>query len=156
MRTFAKLGVCLFVAGAVAWPALPTSWSQGVSAANAQAGDPVRIAAAKKKTPAKSTPKEQPKEAGRTPFTSEEQAAAAIPDIPDARVWGDSDADFQRVLPTASGPWLALSGGGADGAFGAGLHQRLDAIGQPSRIRGRDRGQHRRADLALCLPRAAL
>ena len=25
------------------------------------------------------------------------------------------------MLPTASGPWLAISGGGADGAFGAGL-----------------------------------
>jgi hypothetical protein len=57
----------------------------------------------------------------RTPFTAEEEAAAAIPGIPDARVWGDSDTEFEHVLPHASGPWLALSGGGADGAYGAGL-----------------------------------
>jgi predicted acylesterase/phospholipase RssA len=57
----------------------------------------------------------------RTPFTAEEQAAAVIPGIPDARAWGDSDAEFRRLLPQASGPWLALSGGGADGAFGAGV-----------------------------------
>lgn len=121
MRTFARLSLYLLVAGAVAWPALPTSWSQGAGAANAQTSIPVRMAAAKKKTPTKSTPKEQPKAAGRTPFTLEEQAVATVPGIPDARVWGDSDTEFQRVLPQASGPWLALSGGGADGAFGAGL-----------------------------------
>src|SRR5262249_55735259 len=33
----------------------------------------------------------------------------------------DSATDFQRLLPTVNGPWLALSGGGADGAYGAGL-----------------------------------
>jgi hypothetical protein len=36
-------------------------------------------------------------------------------------VWGDTEADFQRVLPTVNGPWLAISGGGADGAYGAGI-----------------------------------
>ena len=71
----------------------------------------------KKETP-KQKGKEQP---GRTPFTLEDQAAATVPGIPDARVWGDSEKDFQRLLPTMNGPWLALSGGGADGAFGAGL-----------------------------------
>src|SRR5262249_58191787 len=72
-----------------------------------------------KKNPpkAKQLPKDQP----RTAFTLEEQNTAVIPGIPDARVWGDSEADFQRVLPTVNGPWLALSGGGADGAYGAGL-----------------------------------
>ena len=34
---------------------------------------------------------------------------------------GDSEADFKRLLPQASGPWLAISGGGSDGAFGGGL-----------------------------------
>ena len=37
------------------------------------------------------------------------------------RAWGDSAADFARLLPQASGPWLAVSGGGSDGAFGGGL-----------------------------------
>jgi predicted acylesterase/phospholipase RssA len=72
----------------------------------------------KKDTPPKQKGKDQNV---RTAFTAEEQAAAVIPDIPDARVWGDTDADFRKILPTAEGPWLALSGGGADGAFGAGL-----------------------------------
>jgi hypothetical protein len=36
-------------------------------------------------------------------------------------VWGDSAADFARLLPQATGPWLAISGGGSDGAFGGGL-----------------------------------
>ena len=70
---------------------------------------------------AESAPKQPAKELVRTPFTAEEQAAAVIPGIPDARAWGDSDAEFRRLLPQASGPWLALSGGGADGAFGAGV-----------------------------------
>jgi predicted patatin/cPLA2 family phospholipase len=72
----------------------------------------------KKKKPAP-PPKHQ--ELTRIPFTAQEQAAAIIPGIPDARVWGDSAADFRRVLPSKEGPWLALSGGGADGAFGAGV-----------------------------------
>src|SRR6202008_1219238 len=71
----------------------------------------------KTKTKSKQPPKEQP----RAPFTIEDQNAAVVPGIPDARAWGDSDTDFQRVLPTVTGPWLALSGGGADGAYGAGL-----------------------------------
>jgi hypothetical protein len=66
---------------------------------------------------AKPSPKQQPRE----PFTLEEQNAATIAGIPDARAWGDSAADFKRLLPTVDGPWLALSGGGADGAYGAGL-----------------------------------
>jgi len=66
--------------------------------------------------------KDPPKDIlARTPFTLEEQAAATIPGIPDARVWGDSETEFKRLLPTVNGPWLAISGGGADGAFGAGL-----------------------------------
>ncbi len=41
--------------------------------------------------------------------------------LPDARAWGDSETDFKRLLPQASGPWLAVSGGGSDGAFGGGV-----------------------------------
>ena len=57
----------------------------------------------------------------RTPFTAADEAAAVIPGMPDARFWADSDADFLKALPAQPGPWLALSSGGSDGAFGAGL-----------------------------------
>src|SRR6266567_4333266 len=78
--------------------------------------------APKKEAPVKEVTKQNPRDIlARTPFTLDEQAVAAIPGIPDARVWGDSETEFKRVLPTVSGPWLAISGGGADGAFGAGL-----------------------------------
>ncbi len=76
--------------------------------------------AAVKQAPADS----QKKRAGPPPresFTLAEQDIAAIPGIPDARFFADSAADFERALPPAPGPWLALSSGGADGAFGAGV-----------------------------------
>jgi Patatin-like phospholipase len=57
----------------------------------------------------------------RATFTAQDEDAAVIPGIPDARVWGDSESEFARVLPQASGPWLAISGGGSDGAYGAGV-----------------------------------
>ena len=59
--------------------------------------------------------------AKREPFTAAELALAAIPSIPKARFWADSEQEFLAALPTNAGPWLLLSGGGADGAFGAGL-----------------------------------
>lgn len=72
----------------------------------------------KKAPPAAAAPKEQ---AERNPFTVEEDDAAVVPGIPDARAWGDSETDFARLLPQANGPWLAISGGGSDGAYGAGV-----------------------------------
>ncbi len=71
------------------------------------------------KKPQPVPPKEHP--AVRAPFTVEENGAAVVLGIPDARAWGDSEAEFARLVPQANGPWLAISGGGADGAFGAGL-----------------------------------
>jgi predicted acylesterase/phospholipase RssA len=119
MSAAAKLITGAVVLVVAAWLPLPTPWS---------AADPgAAYAQTKKAAPKKAPkgPKAAPKQANtqptRTPFTAEEQAAAAIPGIPDARAWGDSDAEFRRLLPQASGPWLALSGGGADGAFGAGV-----------------------------------
>ena len=41
-----------------------------------------------------------------------------------------SDADFLRALPATPGPWLALSSGGADGAFGAGVLSGLAEVGK--------------------------
>src|SRR4051795_3272072 len=62
----------------------------------------------------------------RTPYTPQDQSAAVIPGIPGARVWAD-DPGLATERPIGSGvalkqpTALALSGGGADGAFGAGL-----------------------------------
>jgi hypothetical protein len=66
----------------------------------------------------------------RTPFTAAEDAVATIPGIPNARFWADSEADFKNALPAEPGPWLALSSGGEDGAFGAGLLVGLSAAGK--------------------------
>ncbi len=61
------------------------------------------------------------KNLARPQFDADDQSAADIHGIPNARFWGDSVDAFARALPAQPGPWLALSGGGADGAFGAGL-----------------------------------
>src|SRR6516225_5301576 len=66
----------------------------------------------------------------RTPFTAAEEAAAVVPGMPDARFWGDSVADFEKALPSQPGPWLILSTGGSDGAFGAGLLNGLSEAGK--------------------------
>lgn len=63
----------------------------------------------------------------RVPFTAADDAVASIPGMPDARFWADSEADFKSALPPQSGPWLILSSGGSDGAFGAGLLNGLTA-----------------------------
>lgn len=68
----------------------------------------------------------------RTQFTAKQQSIAEIPGIPHARFWADaSAADFSRVIhmkemQTVAGEigamnLLAISGGAADGAFGAGI-----------------------------------
>jgi predicted acylesterase/phospholipase RssA len=65
----------------------------------------------------------------RIPYTQQEQSTAAIPGIPDVRLWADDPVSIGTAArrsivshialkqPTV----LALSGGGANGAFGAGL-----------------------------------
>jgi predicted acylesterase/phospholipase RssA len=64
--------------------------------------------------------------ASRISYTPQEQSTAVIPGIPGARVWAD-DPGLATERPIGSGvalkqpTALALSGGGADGAFGAGL-----------------------------------
>ena len=66
----------------------------------------------------------------RTAYSASEAASASIPGIPGGRFWGDSEADFQKALPTVTGPWLALSSGGADGAYGAGVLIGLSQAGK--------------------------
>ncbi len=65
----------------------------------------------------------------RTQFTAADDAVAAIPGMPDARFFADSETDFAKALPAQPGPWLILSTGGADGAFGAGVVTGLSAGG---------------------------
>jgi predicted acylesterase/phospholipase RssA len=66
----------------------------------------------------------------RIPYTAAEAAGAVVPGFPDARFWADSEADFKKALPRKAGPWLILSSGGSDGAFGAGLLVGLTAAGK--------------------------
>jgi hypothetical protein len=57
----------------------------------------------------------------RPEFTAADEAVAQIPGMPDARFYADSVPDFQRALPAKEGPWLILSTGGEEGAYGAGF-----------------------------------
>ncbi|MBI3436072.1 MAG: patatin-like phospholipase family protein [Proteobacteria bacterium] len=66
-------------------------------------------------------PAKKPAQMQGREFTEAELRAAVIPGIPDARFFADSEADLLRALPKNDAPWLALSAGGAGGAFGAGL-----------------------------------
>jgi hypothetical protein len=78
--------------------------------------------AAKKKARSGQTAKQaQDGPIPRTPFSPGDQDAAAIANIPNARFWADSETEYLRALPPQRGPWLILSTGGEDGAFGAGL-----------------------------------
>jgi hypothetical protein len=81
-----------------------------------------RVVVVKKKSAKNAAPKpKQEKEHERASFSADDEASAVVPGIADARVWGDSEAEFVRLLPQASGPWLAISGGGSDGAYGGGV-----------------------------------
>jgi hypothetical protein len=57
----------------------------------------------------------------RTAFSAADQKAATVANMPEARFWADSEREYLRALPPKPGPWLILSTGGEDGAFGAGL-----------------------------------
>jgi hypothetical protein len=111
-----RLG-CGFAAGLLCMLLLaspPAAWTSAQAQTHA---------AAKKKVERKgAAPKPGAKDQEERPaFTAQEDDAAVIPGIPDARIWGDSETAFARLLPQASGPWLAISGGGSDGAYGAGV-----------------------------------
>lgn len=59
----------------------------------------------------------------RVAYTKQEQSAASVPGFPDARAWADDPDIALRYagIKTRQPIMLALSGGGADGAFGAGI-----------------------------------
>jgi predicted acylesterase/phospholipase RssA len=110
----------------------PFAAAQNLSASAPKA--PAHKTSAHKRAPAKAPaakPQPQAKQLPpRIPFTAADEVAAAIPGMPDARFWADSVADFTAALPPQPGPWLALSSGGADGAFGAGLLNGLSESGK--------------------------
>jgi hypothetical protein len=96
----------------------PLPWASAHAQVLAEAKKKIERKVEKKGPASKAGPKDQQE---RAPFTAEDEALAVIPGIADARAWGDSEADFARLLPKVEGPWLAISGGGADGAFGGGV-----------------------------------
>ena len=71
----------------------------------------------------------------RIPYTAAEAAAAGVPGIPGARVFSDASVEtFTEMASTPQGKrqgfsYLALSGGGGDGAYGAGVLNGWSASG---------------------------
>lgn len=71
----------------------------------------------------------------RTAYTADQAAIAAVPGIPGARVF--ADATVETIAELAANPqrkaggftYLALSGGGGDGAYGAGVLNGWSAAG---------------------------
>ena len=110
-------------------PAIPAAAAPDLSS---QARKTAREAERPRPKQAKPAPAKPAKPAfpPRESFTELEQRSAVIPGIAAARFWADSEADYLAALPPAAGPWLALSSGGADGAFGAGVLAGLSAAGK--------------------------
>jgi predicted acylesterase/phospholipase RssA len=104
--------------------------SASFAIATAQAQSAHHSGHAKKAAPPAAAVPAPPKLPPRAPFTAADDAAADIASMPDARFWADSAADFNKALPPQPGPWLILSTGGEDGAFGAGLLNGLSAGGK--------------------------
>jgi hypothetical protein len=120
-RVVASLALGLIFTTFVSWP-VPVLGPDHVGVASAE----TQRSKARAKSKAKSTkqtaaPPERKGPPPRIPATAEDQAAAVVPGFPEVRAWGDTADGFEKVLPKTNGPWLAMSGGGADGAFAAGL-----------------------------------
>ena len=115
-RVVASVALGLIFACLVSW--LPVATSNSTGTAFAQTHKKAKAKAKRPATPPKVEAKGPPK---RVPYSAEDAAAATVPGFPNVRVWGDTAEDFQKILPSSNGPWLAMSGGGADGAFAAGL-----------------------------------
>ena len=114
----------------------------------------------------------------RGPAVPSSETVRALPlGIPNARFFADDDpapmldegmpvpssASGRHCAPPAGRPqpmppasFLAVSGGGDNGAFGAGLLNGWTATRHAARVQDRDRRQHRRTDRALRLPRTRL
>src|ERR1700736_498204 len=121
--TVAGLTVCAFLVGRLPLEPWPV---QAVAQAGAPAPKQVAKQPKKKMPAGKSAPKagglvETNAKPARPSFSLEDEADAVVLGMPEARAWGDSEDEFARLLPKTDGPWLAMSGGGSDGAYAAGL-----------------------------------
>jgi hypothetical protein len=126
----AGLTVCAFLLARLPFAPFPVEAAAQVGAA-AQGGQKAAAKQPKKKSPdAKAGTNTGPKastpvQAGGPPsrpaFTLEDEGDTTVLGIADVRAWADSEDEFARLLPKAEGPWLAMSGGGSDGAYAAGL-----------------------------------
>jgi len=132
MNTIARWTICTCAAAALLAAAflVPVQSPFAAAAAQVQSVRHRTVTHPKKPVgPPAAAARQQPKFPSRTPFTAADDAVAAIPGMPDARFWADSQSDFDKALPAQPGPWLILSTGGSDGAFGAGLLNGLSAAG---------------------------
>jgi hypothetical protein len=113
-------------------PAAPQPTPGATAPVPTPGAPPQRPRAAVKRAPAKApvAAVRPPQLPPRVPYSAADAAAATIPGMPDARFWADSATDFNNALPAQPGPWLVLSSGGSDGAFGAGLLDGLSASGK--------------------------
>ena len=119
---------CTIVAAALAViVTLPLGAAAQAPVAHKHSGHPQTTKPATPQAAAPAAP--APKLPARIPFTAADDALATIPGMPDVRFFADSIADFNQALPSRPGPWLVLSTGGSDGAFGAGLLTGLSAAG---------------------------
>lgn len=127
-----KRSLCRIIrAGAAALVLLATGAQfAGVAAQDGANSHRARANSKTAPAPVPPTPAAPQKLPPRAPFTAADDAAAAVPGMADARFWADSQTDFEKALPPQRGPWLILSTGGADGAFGAGLLNGLSAAGK--------------------------
>jgi hypothetical protein len=102
------------------WP-MQAAAQAAMPASKQVAKQPKKKAPAASSAPKAGAPAETNAKPARPTFSLEDQAEAVVLGIPEARAWGDSEDEFARLLPKADGPWLAMSGGGSDGAYAAGL-----------------------------------
>jgi predicted acylesterase/phospholipase RssA len=140
MRAFINTAGSITVAGltlcasVVAWlPVAP--WPLQAAAQTATpapkqvAKEPKKKAPAAKSAPKAAAPAATNAKPARPPFSLEDEADAVVLGMPEARAWGDSEDEFARLMPKLDGPWLAMSGGGSDGAYAAGLLTGLTQAG---------------------------
>lgn len=83
----------------------------------------------RKKPDQAAQPAKKPAQLTRPDFSEVEQQRAQIPGLPGVRFWSGSEQDYARHVPSTPGPWLVLSSGGEDGAYGAGFLNGWTAAG---------------------------
>jgi len=124
--SFAAVGASVAVSYGQSPTLLARSRHGGDAAAPSAAKNEKNKPAAKKDA---TPPPVQPDKLTRPEFTAAEEAVAEVPGFAGVRFWADSAADFERALPKPAGPWLILSTGGAEGAYGAGFLNGWSAAG---------------------------